>query len=780
MHSTIKYYPDDPWRLSEACFDPRNLNKYESIFALGNGYLGTRAATEESYLGEQRDTFIAGSFDKFGSEASELPNLADIFQLKILLNGQLLDLTSGTVTAYLRTLNLKTGELTREFVWTIGGAAYQFRFSRFVSLANRHLLGEKVQITPLTAAAQLKMTVGIDGQVTNRGTQHFNDDIKRLYPEHTLQLLTQTNTSQINFVITSSHRFDGEDSQMIDAKTAMLRRKLVSTYHLTLAAKQTLNFENISTIYTSRDNDCVYHDRQSLQQRGLDQAKALRDQTYDQLVHASAQAWLDQVWGPLPLVITSTDFRDQLALNFARYHLQIMTPAHDPRMNIGAKGLSGEGYKGHTFWDTDLFMLPYFIFTAPAVARSLVTYRYLTLPGARQKAAADGYTGAQYPWESAWITEGETASVWGATDIVTGKATKIWSGFIEQHITADVAFGVNEYIEATQDQQFAREMGTEIILDTGRFWASRLDWQGAKQRYEIRDVIGPDEYKEHANNNAFTNYMAHWNMSLALELVKKLPQTDPVLYARLDQQMNLHKLHEDLGTKLPLLYVPEPNQDEIIPQDDAYLSKQNIDLSKYLTLGTVDELFDHFSLDQINELQVTKQADVILLLYMFEDKFAKSVKQKNWDYYEPRTTHDSSLSRCTYTNFAADLGLDDKAYWYYQQARDIDLGPNMKSSDAGVHAASLAGIWLMTIFGFGGVRYLNGKLRVAPNLPAAWQRLDFYLWWHSQKLHFVEDANQVTVLNVTATANVSICANEQNYPVPTDQPLVIKRRGINE
>lgn len=269
-------------------------------------------------------------------------------------------------------------------------------------------------------------------------------------------------------------------------------------------------------------------------------------------------------------------------------------------------------------------------------------------------------------------------------------------------------------------------------------------------------------------------------MSLALELVKKLPQTDPVLYARLDQQMNLHKLHEDLGTKLPLLYVPEPNQDEIIPQDDAYLSKQNIDLSKYLTLGTVDELFDHFSLDQINELQVTKQADVILLLYMFEDKFAKSVKQKNWDYYEPRTTHDSSLSRCTYTNFAADLGLDDKAYWYYQQARDIDLGPNMKSSDAGVHAASLAGIWLMTIFGFGGVRYLNGKLRVAPNLPAAWQRLDFYLWWHSQKLHFVEDANQVTVLNVTATANVSICANEQNYPVPTDQPLVIKRRGINE
>ena len=239
-------------------------------------------------------------------------------------------------------------------------------------------------------------------------------------------------------------------------------------------------------------------------------------------------------------------------IRFAQYHMQLMTPAHDRRMNIGAKGLSGEGYKGHTFWDTEIFLLPYFIFTMPEVARSLEEYRYLSLPGAHAKAAQGGFKGAQFPWESAWLDDGEVTPEFLGTDILTGLPTKVWSGLIEIHITADVAFGVWQYYICTGDQEFMDRYGYEIILDCAKFWLSRLE-TGEDGLLHMNDVVGPDEFKEHVNDNAFTNYMARWNIGKAIEDREYLKAEKPALYAALNEKLGLRMVGGKLriDPKLP-------------------------------------------------------------------------------------------------------------------------------------------------------------------------------------------------------------------------------------
>ncbi len=269
---------------------------------------------------------------------TELPNLPDVFQVALVFNGQRLDLNQGKVLDYERSLNLKTGELSRHFIWRFGRNRYRITTSRFVSLARRHVMGQRIEVTALDGDATLKLSAGINGQVTNTGTQHFNDDVKRLYPHHILQLTTKTNESQVNFAITTQHRLSVPDDRLGYVKTEMLRRRLRATYTLPLTKDDPLTFESITTVYTSRDLDVAYKDRASLRRQGYQAALALEKMNFRQLLTESAAAWADKLWTPMPLEIDTDHARDQLAINFARYHLQIMTPGHDSRMNVAAKG----------------------------------------------------------------------------------------------------------------------------------------------------------------------------------------------------------------------------------------------------------------------------------------------------------------------------------------------------------------------------------------------------------------------------------------------------------
>lgn len=757
------------WVVAEENFKAKFQGKAEAIFCQGNGYMGMRCATEESYAGQVRNLFVAGTFNKFDeNEVTELPNAADVAALQIWIDGEQFSLEKGRCEQYQRVLNLKTGEVTRSFRWTNAqGKTFDFRFRRFVSLAERHLMAFAVEIKAHSEAV-ISVQSGIDGQVTNSGAQHFHEGEKRIFDRQYLQMLQQTTQSKITFVHNLTHVAEVEGApEAITSRFAMDRRKVYMTYGVELATGQTLKLEKIATIYTDRDNDMAGKSVDDIRAGSVEALKGAAERGYEALLTDSAEVWAE-FWKQTDITLkTSNDF-DQLAIRFAMYHLRVMTPAHDSRMGVGAKGLSGEGYKGHSFWDTEIFILPYFSYTFPDVARSLLEYRYNTLNGAHKKAAENGYKGAMYPWESAWMDDGEVTPVWGAADIVTGQSTKIWSGFIEQHITSDVAFGVWQYYQLTGDEAFMERCGYEILLDTGIFWASRLEWNEQKQRYHINEVVGPDEYKEHVDNDAFTNHTAYWCIENAIQYAQQLKEEKPAVYARLNEKLSLDDEIPVLEERLLKLYLPQPNAENVIPQDDTYLSKPIIDLGKYKKQEHVGSIFLDYNLEQVNGIQVSKQASVVMLMYLLEHKFSQEVKKANYDYYEPKTLHDSSLSLSTHAVLANDLGDTRLAYDLFRRASEIDLGPNMKTSDHGIHAASLGGIWQIVVCGFGGVRLVGGHLRIHPRLPQEIEKIQFRIHWQGERLRVCVTRDELLIENETRRRDVTLEACGRTYTF-TDQ-----------
>ncbi|MGJ7034231.1 glycoside hydrolase family 65 protein [Anoxybacillus eryuanensis] len=741
------------WIVSEVQFNPYALGKCEAIMALGNGYMGLRSATEESYVGQVRNLFVAGTFNQFDEyEVTELPNAPDVVELDIWLNGEKFSLEKGKIIHYRRDLNIKDAELVRHVIWeNARGEQFEFMFRRFVSLKNLHLIGMKVEIKPLNCEANIQITSGINGQMTNSGAQHFHEGEKRIFDKTYLQLIQTTTESKIDFVVNATHRYmiDGKEIEK-EPRMAIDRRKVFIQVAFDVKQGETLTFEKLANVYTSRDKQ-YDHDAYSLdvmRQDALNDLKEEAKKGYDALFFENVSEWKKR-WEQMNITIESENEFDQLAIRFAHYHLIIMTPAHDARFGVAAKGLTGEGYKGHSFWDTEIFILPFFTYTFPHIARSLLEYRYNTIEGARRKAKANGYEGAMYPWESAF-TGDEVTPVWGAVDIVTGKATKIWSGFIEQHITSDIAFAVWQYYKITGDDDFMERYGYEMLFDTATFWASRLEWNEEKRQYHINDVIGPDEYKEHVNNNAFTNYMAHWNIETAIRYYERLKETNPALLDALHEKIGVHESYKKWKEKVDLIYLPQPREEDfVIPQDDTYLTKQMIDLTKYKKQTRVGTIFEDYNLEQVNNIQVSKQADIMVLFYLLENKFSQEVKRANWNYYEPKTLHDSSLSLSTHCILASDMDDRELAYALFEQAARIDLGPNMKSSDHGMHTASIGGVWQSVVCGFGGVRMLDGKLRIHPKLPKQWTKLSFPIYWRGDRLEVTVTHEQLVVKKVT-------------------------------
>ena len=768
------------WIVSEDKFNSKFLGKGEAVLSLGNGYLGLRSATEEPYVGETRNLFVAGTFNKFAeNEVTELPNAADVLGMEFTLNGHLFNLKDGKIHEYHRYLNLKEAQLVRRVKWeSPSGDLFEFTFLRFVSLDDRHTIVNRIVMTPCSKDADVELVSGINGQMTNSGVQHFKEGDRRFFDKKYMQLVQTTTESNIDFVFNSVHKFKlgGVGIEAPDAHIEMGRRKILMNYHpITVKKGEQFVVSKFSTVFTSRDNDLPFTSSlDALKAYALDHLKKVSEVVgYCALLDKHQTAWKERVWDMSPITIETNHGYDQLAIRFASYHLTAMTPAHDHRMNIGAKGLSGEGYKGHTFWDTEIFLLPYFIYQMPKVARSLLEYRYKTLGGARKKAKENGYLGAQFPWESAWLDDGEVTPVWGDADIVTGKVTKIWSGFIEQHITSDIAFATWHYFQVTSDQDFMDQYGYELMMDTAKFWVSRLEWDRETGEYHINQVIGPDEYKEHVNNNAFTNYTAHWNIEKAMTYYVELKNNRPELFARLNKKLDLEVIYPLWEDRVSKIYLPQPRKEDLlIPQDDTYLDLEVIDLTKYKNQENVGSMFKDYNLEQVGKIQVSKQADVMVLFYLLEDLFSLEVKKANWDYYEPKTLHDSSLSLSTHSVLASDMGDKKKAYDLFKKATEIDLGPNMKTSDAGIHAASLGGIWQCVVNGFGGVRMLNGQLRIEPKLPDEWNELKFIINWRGDVLKVVVRHHEFTMTKATSVnESVEILHDSKRYTL-TDTMVI--------
>lgn len=759
----MNYDRVNEWVLAEDRLDPAWLGKCEAVMAQGNGYMGLRAATEERYVGETRNLLINGTFNKFDAdEVTELPNAADVTAVEIWIDGQRFHLMEGSCDEYSRELNIRTGELTRTVRWIApNGKRVGFVFQRVVSLKRLHDIGLKIQVRAEGNPVKLRIRSGIDARVTNTGSQHFSEIEKRFYEKKYLQFVERTTQSSIDFVLNAVHRFArNKDAVELETDVNIDRRYIYADYNLDLEADEIFTIEKLVNVQTTRDFDAVGLTAVELQKNSLADLKALEGIGYDALMEESAQEWQREVWEQTPVMIKGdkdSEF-DLFALRYAQYQMRLFLPRHDNRMNIGAKGLSGEGYKGHCFWDTEIFLLPYYMFTDPQAARKLEEYRYLSLPGAHRKARENGYEGAMFPWESAWLDDGETCPLYMGTDIVTGRPIKVWSGIIEQHISADVAFGAWQYGVITGDEDFMEKYGYELIMDTAIFWRSRLE-PGEDGLYHINDVVGPDEYHEHVNDNAFTNYMAFWNLGKAIEYYELLREEKPELFQQLNKKLNLDENYPKWRDGVEKMYLPQPDADGILPMDDRFMDGEYIDLTKYKEQDFVAGIMKDYSLDQIQNIQVCKQADCLVLFYLMEDRFTPEVKKASWEYYVERTLHDSSLSLSTHAVQAADMGDDKMAYDLFKKAATIDLGPYMGTSDAGIHAASFGGVWQCVVYGFGGVRMLNGKLRINPRLPKNWEELQFTLCWKGAKLGITVKGTDVDVRNLTGTKTVALTVN---------------------
>lgn len=709
--------------LNDPAFCPHSLNKYASVMACGNGYMGIRAAHEEDYTQQMRGMYLAGLYHCAGRhETNELVNLPDIIGVSLQLNREHFSLLKGEILHWERQLDFANGELTRSVTWrSPDGACFRIDSRRFVSLDQLPLTAMQFSITPLDDAAKISLGTGIDATQTNSGRQHLDEISVRVFDPHSLQGVYETQDGAAEIVISAWCHLSQKSESSFSAKN----RRLTSHHSLTVLQGETVTLEKIVWVAHRRDKALS---SETFARNALGELKACADRGYSALLDTSARAWKAR-WNSCRVEVMAEAYQDQIALDYAVWHLTAMTPAHDERVSIAAKGLTGEGYKGHVFWDTEIFLLPFHLFTQPQTARSLLRYRWLNLAGAREKARRNGWPGALFPWESAASGREETPE-FAAINIRTGLRQKVASALAEHHIVADIAWAVVAYWQATGDDAFMRNEGLTLLTETATFWMGRAT--EVKGRLEIHDVIGPDEYTEHVNNNAYTNYLAHYNVANA---VKFMQQFGP-------QETGFIEKAKDF---LARVWLPEADENGVIPQDDTFLSKPVIDLSQYKKDAGKQTILLDYSRAEVNEMQILKQADVVMLNYLLPERFDPRQCRANMNFYEPRTIHDSSLSKAIHGIVAARCGDTQSAYRFWRDGADIDLGCDPHSSDEGIHAAATGAIWSGAVQGFAGLQVLNGELHLSPSLPSQWHCLSFPLQWQQTPLRVTIDSEGVTL-----------------------------------
>ncbi|SOE87859.1 Trehalose and maltose hydrolase (possible phosphorylase) [Burkholderia sp. YR290] len=748
---------DSSWIVLEEGYDSLLERSRAARFAISNGFLGVRGARAIHRGGRwvaASRTLVAGLFDTAGDEP-HIPRLAvapDWLKVRILLQGEPLIHHIGDARGQERILDMRRGAVIgRGRLSNASASGVKLRSFHIASLSQRAIGMQIIMVEMEQGAIEVTLEASIDavdiGLLSDRA-------------EHGLSVWRAESS--------------GTRLAIATAVSLQIDRRLVPS--------TVCGLSQWSWKWTSAPGQLACLARTVAMTRAgkddIDPARGAQDALeavqvlgWPAVVAAHERAWENR-WACSDVEVEG-DLIAQQALRFALYHLNGAANPADEHVSIAARALTGDGYHGHVFWDTEIYLLPFYTLTWPQAARALLMYRFHTLAGAREKAAAMGWRGALYAWESA-----DTGAEACPSQVVgpDRKLVDVNCGKQEQHISADIAYAVCQYWQITGDDAFLREAGAEILLETARFWASRAKMESDGDCH-IRGVIGPDEYHESIDDNAFTNVMARWNIRRAIETAALLRERWPESWRRLSGQLQLDEPElQRWGVVAEAIATGFDSNTGLFEQFAGFFTLENIDVAAYADRSVpIDVVLGR---KRTQRSQVVKQADVVALLALLPAEFPGDAAATNFEYYASRCGHGSSLSRVMHGIVAARLGDSEAALDFFRETSAIDLDDRQAAIEGGVHIASLGGIWMMAVLGFAGLSFGSDHLGLAPRLPAAWKSLSFPVQWRSRhlKIRIVQSTASVHIA-LEAGDPMKLCVNGEMFALGRAEPLQVTSKA---
>jgi len=769
-------YPINEWKIIETAYYEPFLAQTETIFAIGNGYLGMRGNHVEGRPSFQNGTFINGFHETwpivygekaygFAETGQTMLNVTDAKQIKLYVDDEPFYLPTASLQLYERVLDMRAGTLDREVLWeTASGKRVLIESRRLVSFEHRHVAAISYQVTVLNAEAPVVISSKVlDGQANQAGA----DDPRQargvgsqvLVPQERsrrdqrLMLAHRVANSGMTLACGVDHVLQTDCRYQVDSEWFEQGGKVV--FSVTARPGQPIQLYKFISYHSSRSAPTA-----ELCERADRTLNRVLAGGFDSLVK-SQRAYLDDFWARSDVEIEGDPALHkrpagemQQALRWNLFQI-LQASARAEGAGIPAKGLTGQTYEGHYFWDTEIYVMPFLTYTAPRVARNLLKFRHSMLERARKRAREVNQEGALFPWRT---INGEEASAYYA------------AGTAQYHINADIVYALKKYVEASDDISLLYNEGAEILVETARLWYDLGFFNPREQgQFCIHGVTGPDEYTTVVNNNTYTNLMARMNLLFAAETVTRMRQEAPDYYATLKHRTGLRESEVcDWGKAAARMYIPYDEETGIHPQDDNFLDREIWDLTK--TPRDKFPLLLYYHPLVIYRHQVIKQADIVLAMFLLGSEFSAGEKKRNFEYYDPLTTGDSSLSACIQSIVAAEIGDMEKALRYARYAVLMDLADVGGNVRDGCHIASMGGTWMVVVYGFAGMRDDHGEISFRPHLPPAIRRLRFSLTIRGQLLDIEMNQQQVTYL-LRDGKGLDIRHEQQALTLIPDQPV---------
>ncbi len=772
-----EYLKHDEWCIIEEGFKPENNRISESIFSIGNGRMGQRANFEEKYSGDTlQGSYIAGVYypDKtkvgwwkngYPEYFAKVLNATNWIGIDVEIVNTSLDLAKCKVKDFRRVLNMKEGYLSRSFIATMkGGKKLKIEATRFCSIVEDEVGAIKYSITPLNFSGNISITPYLNGDVRNEDANwddegSFWNKVEAKVKRRQAYVLVETKKTA--YQVATGMKFGlYKNGKELVFKSNKIKSGLFVGSAVDIAVKKgdTIDVHKFAANLSSEN-----HDKTVLLDNCQSVVKAAYKKGFERLFNEQKIAWAKK-WEDSDIIIEG-DVAAQQGIRFNIFHLNQTFTGVDERLNIGPKGFTGEKYGGSTYWDTEAYCLPFYLSTTDQkVAKNLLVYRYKHLQKAIENAKKLGFTDGAALYPMVTMNGEECHNEWEIT-------------FEEIHRNGAIAYAIYDYIRYTGDQDYLIDYGLEVLIAIARFWAQRVHFSKLKGQYVMHGVTGPNEYDNNVNNNWYTNYIATWCMRYTATALSYVKENNAKKYAKLAKRINFEETTEleDWANICDNMYFPEDQELGVFLQADGFLDK---DLRAVDTLRVIDKpLNQKWSWDRILRSCFIKQADVLQGMYFFEDHFDVPTIKRNFEFYEPMTVHESSLSPCIHVILAAKIGNYDKAYEMYLRTARLDLDDYNNDTEDGLHITSMAGTWLSVVKGMGGMRVLNGELHFSPFLPPNWASIGFKIQFRGATIQVKLTQEGTTITNLSMKP-IQVNLYDKAHKIPAKKSVLVEIETI--